>query len=79
MHAVQVKWDRPYWTENSNISIEKKKKKTDLGCLTEGRPFGNTDYPAERLYYSGFSRETKLIGCIRIWKETYYKAAGSHD
>lgn len=42
------------------------KKKEDLGHLTERRPFGNVDYPAERLYYSGFSRETKPIGCIRI-------------
>ena len=35
--------------------------------MTESRLFGNMDYPADRLYYWGFSRETELIGCVYIY------------
>ena len=35
--------------------------------MNETRLFGNMDYPADRLYYSGFSRETEPIGCVYIY------------
>lgn len=53
--------------ESSSINI--KKEKTDLEHLTEGRPFENVDYPADRLY-SRLSREMEPMGCVNLWKDT---------
>lgn len=37
--------------------------------MTGGRPFGNVDYPADKLYNSEFSRETEPIGYVNIYIE----------
>lgn len=59
---MQWKWGHTTQT-NKELTL---KKKTDLGHLTEGRPFGNVDYPADKLYDSEFSGETEPIGYVNI-------------
>ena len=58
---------------------KRRKKKADLGYMTESRLFGNMGYPVDRLCYSGFSREREPIGYVYIYKEMCYKGIGSCD